>query len=113
MSIPQQQEYLDEFWFTALAAAAVAKLHLGVRPWSELGKSKSEDIKYGLTPDYRRFLVKPDSKTGWRAFLVPPVARVLFARLDKEGRLSKERNRFAYHIIYEGDPVPGLTIMLS
>jgi len=104
MSIPQQQEYLDEFWFTAFAAAAVARLHLGVRPWSELGKSKSDDIKYGLSSDYRSFLVKADSKTGWRALLVPPVARVLFARLDKEGRLSKERNRFGYHIIYEGNP---------
>ena len=69
-----------------------------------LGKSKSDDIKYGLSADYRSFLVKADSKTGWRALLVPPVARVLFARLDKEGRLSKERNRFGYHIIYEGNP---------
>ena len=38
MSIPQQQEYLDEFWFTAFAAAAVTRLHLGVRHWSEPGE---------------------------------------------------------------------------
>jgi hypothetical protein len=102
MSIQQQQEYLDELWPTVFAAGAVARLWLGARPWSELKKSKVEEVRYGLSTDYRTFYSPRDGKTGWRPVEVPPIARLLFEQLDKEGRLSRERTPEGFHIIYVG-----------
>lgn len=102
MTIIQQQEYLDEFWPTKLAAGAVARLWLGARPWSELKKSKVEEVRYGLSPDLRTFYAPIDGKTGWRPVEVPPIARLLFEQLEKEGRLSKTKTPEGYHIIHVG-----------
>ena len=89
MSVIQQQEYLDAVWNTKMAATGVARLFLGVRPWSELKKSKSDSVTYGLSSDSRTFLVPIDGKTGWRPVRCPPIATLLFEELKKEGRLFK------------------------
>ena len=89
MSVIQQQEYLDGVWKTKMAATGVARLFLGVRPWSELKKSKSDSVTYGLSSDCRTFLVPIDGKTGWRPVRCPPIATLLFEELKKEGRLFK------------------------
>jgi hypothetical protein len=89
MSIIQQQEYLDAVWRTKWAATGVARLFLGVRPWSELKKSKSDSVAYGLAPDCRTFFVPIDGKTGWRPVRCSPIATLLFEELKKEGRLFK------------------------
>ena len=92
MSVIQQQEYLDAVWRTKMAATGVARLFLGVRPWSELKKSKSDSVTYGLSSDCRTFLVPIDGKTGWRPVRCPPIATLLFEELKKEGRLFKAVN---------------------
>jgi hypothetical protein len=89
MSVIQQQEYLDAVWKTKMAATGVARLFLGVRPWSELKQSKSDSVTFGLSSDCRTFLVPIDGKTGWRPVRCPPIATLLFEELKKEGRLFK------------------------
>jgi hypothetical protein len=104
MSIIQQQEYLDGVWKGKMAAAGVARLFLGVRPWSELKKSKSEKVAYGLTPDCRTFLVPIDGKTGWRPVPCPPIATVLFEELKKEGRLFKTTDSHGNMLLQDAHP---------
>lgn len=99
MKLLERQEYLDVFWDTDLAAASVARFHLGLRPCSDLQKSRAAE-KWGLTPDLRYYHVPVDSKTGYRAVEVPPVAKLLFQILKKEGRLGilNEHGNYQLHL---------------
>ena len=67
----------------------MARLFFGVRPWSELKKSKSDSVAYGLAPDCRTFFVPIDGKTGWRPVRCFPIATLLFEELKKKGALFK------------------------
>lgn len=88
MVLLERQAYLDLFWDTDLAAAAIARFHMGLRPRSDLKTSQLQDA-WGLTPDLLTYIVPIDSKTGHRNVEVPPVATCLFEILRKEGRLGE------------------------
>ncbi len=103
MKLLERQEYLDVFWDTDLAAASNARFHMGLRPFSDLKKSRATE-KWGLAPDLRYYHVPVDAKTGYRAVEVPPVARRLFQILRDEGRLGT-LNEHGNYQLYIGAPI--------
>jgi hypothetical protein len=101
MGFLESQEYQDVFWDTALAAASVARSKMGLRPESDLKKSKAK-TPWGLKPDLRYYLVPNDSKTGYRPVETTPLARILFGILKRQNRLGKlnEHGNYQLYIGY-------------
>ncbi|HUD46788.1 MAG TPA: hypothetical protein VMR33_08155 [Candidatus Baltobacteraceae bacterium] len=99
MKLLERQQYIDVFWENDFAAAAVARFYMGLRPLSELKKSRAA-TPWGLSPDLRYYRVPMDSKTGYRPVEVPPVAKKLFEILRDEKRLGilNEHGNYQLHI---------------
>jgi hypothetical protein len=99
MKLLERQQYIDVFWENDFAVAAVARFYMGLRPFSELKKSRAA-TPWGLSPDLRYYRVPMDSKTGYRPVEVPPVAKKLFEILRDEKRLGtlNEHGNYQIHI---------------